>query len=168
MKTWFNGLAREVLTGEDLPVREPGVATGNTVANFQGYPNLPSDDSGLEVEIEGPSNLVMDVLEEMRQHFQLLQAQLVATNKELANIKNKDSDQAFAKTWQESATPETQDLSVGVVALLERPKVEDSQEYYVMLLKVEKAAGRATMNTHAELSKAEAAYEKKLRNFSTL
>ena len=50
VKTWFNGLAREVLTGEDLPVREPGVATGNTVANFQGYPNLPSDDSGVEME----------------------------------------------------------------------------------------------------------------------
>ena len=30
VKTWFNGLAREVLTG-DLPVLEPRVATGNTV-----------------------------------------------------------------------------------------------------------------------------------------
>ena len=47
VKTWFNGLAREVLTGEDLPVREPSVATGNTEANFQGYPSLPSEDSGL-------------------------------------------------------------------------------------------------------------------------
>ena len=35
MKTWFNGLAREVLTGEVLPVSEPSVATGSTVANFQ-------------------------------------------------------------------------------------------------------------------------------------
>ena len=31
VKTWFNGLAREVLTGENLPVRESSVATGNTV-----------------------------------------------------------------------------------------------------------------------------------------
>ena len=31
-------------------------ATGNTVATFQGYPSLPSDDSGLEVEMEGPSH----------------------------------------------------------------------------------------------------------------
>ena len=51
VKTWFNGLAREVLTGENLPVRESKVATGNTVATFQGYPSLPSDDSGSEVEI---------------------------------------------------------------------------------------------------------------------
>jgi len=50
--------------------------------------------------------------------------------------------------------------------LLERTKVEDSQEYYVSLLKVEKAAGRANMQTHAELSKAEAAYKEKLRDFS--
>ena len=55
MKTWFNGLAREVLTGEDLPVREPRVATGNTVATFQEYPNLSSENSGSDVEMEGPS-----------------------------------------------------------------------------------------------------------------
>jgi len=53
VKTWFNGLAREVLTGEDLSVSESSVATGNTVATFQGYPSLPSDDSGLEVDMEG-------------------------------------------------------------------------------------------------------------------
>ena len=35
VKTWFNGLAREVLTREDLPVSEPRVATGNTVVTFQ-------------------------------------------------------------------------------------------------------------------------------------
>ena len=100
VKTWFQGLAREVLTGEDLPVSGSRVATGNTVATFQGYPSLPSDDSGLEVEMEGPSHPVMDGLEEMRQQFQQLQAQLAATNRELANIKQKDKDQAFAKTRQ--------------------------------------------------------------------
>jgi len=71
VKTWFNGLAREVLTAEDLPVRGLRVATGNTVATFQGYPNLPSDNSGSEIEMEGPSNPVMDGLAEMRQQFQL-------------------------------------------------------------------------------------------------
>ena len=35
VKTWFNGLAREVLTGEDLPVRESSGATGKTVAPFK-------------------------------------------------------------------------------------------------------------------------------------
>ena len=34
VKTWFNGLAREVLTVEDLPVRVSSVTTGNTVATF--------------------------------------------------------------------------------------------------------------------------------------
>ena len=90
VKTWFNGLAREVLTGEDLPVRESSGATGNTVVNFQGYPSLPKDDSGSEVEMEGPSHPAMDGLEEMRQQFQLLQAQLADTKKEIVDIKKKD------------------------------------------------------------------------------
>ena len=34
------------------------------------------------------------------------------------------------------------------------------------LLKAEKAAGRANMQTHIDLSKAEAEYERKLRDFS--
>ena len=60
MKTWFNGLAREVLTVDDLPVRGQRGAPGNTVATFQEYPNLPSDDSGSEVEMEGQSHPAMD------------------------------------------------------------------------------------------------------------
>ena len=54
VKTWFNRLAREVLTGVDLPVSSVG--TGNTVATFQGFLSLPSDNSGSEVEMEGPSH----------------------------------------------------------------------------------------------------------------
>ena len=69
VKTWFNRLAREVLTGEDLPVSGLRVATGNTVATLQEYPSLPSDDSGSEVEMEGTSHPVMDGLEKMRQQF---------------------------------------------------------------------------------------------------
>ena len=166
VKTWFNGLAREVLTGEDLPAHEPRVATGNTVATVQGYPNLTSDDSGSELEMEGPSHPVMDGLALMRQQFQQLQAQLVGTNQELANIKKKDKDHAFARPWQEAATRETQDPIGRVVAVLEHTKVEDSQEYFVLLLKAEKAAGRANKQTHRDLSKAEAEYERKLRDFS--
>ena len=90
VKTWFNGLAREVLTGEDLPVRESSGATGNTVATFQGYPSLPSDDSGSEVEMEGPSHPAIDGISVIRQEFQLLQSQLTETEKEMAEIKQKD------------------------------------------------------------------------------
>ena len=142
VKTWFNGLAREVLTGEDLSVRESSVATGNTVDTFQGYPSLPSDDSETEVEMEGPSHPAIDGLAEIRQQFQQLQAQLTETKKELSDIKQKDKDKSFAQVWQESATQETQDPIRRVVAILERPKVEDSQEFYVSWLKAEKAAGR--------------------------
>ena len=53
----------------------------------------------------------------MRQPFQQLQAQLAGTNQELADLKKKDLDQAFARTWQESAIPETQDPIVSVVRL---------------------------------------------------
>ena len=166
VKTWFNGLPREVLTGEDLPVSEPSMATGNTVANFQGYPSLLSHDSGSEVEMEGPSHPAMDGLAEMRLQFQLLQAQLAETKKELADIKQNDKDKSFAQTWQESATPETQDPIGRVVAVLEHPKVEDSQEFYVSWLKAEKAVGRTDRQTFRDLSRAEAEYEKRLRDFS--
>ena len=109
VKTWFNGLAREVLTGENLPVRVSSVTIGNTVATFQGYPSLPSDDSGSEVEMEGPYHPAIDRMVEIRQQFQLLQAQLAETKKEMVEIKQKDKDKSFAQTWQESATLETQD-----------------------------------------------------------
>ena len=111
MKTWFNGLAREVLAGEDLPVRVSSVTTGNTVATFQGYPRLPSDDSELEGEMEGPSHPAIDGMAEIRQQFQMLQAQLAETKDKLANMERKDKEKSFAQTWQEAATPETQDLS---------------------------------------------------------
>ena len=96
MKTWFNGLAREVLTGEVLPVSEPSVATGSRVANFQRYPSLPSDDSGSEVEMEGPSHSTIDGMVEIMQQFQLLQAQLAETKKKLADIEQIDKDKSFA------------------------------------------------------------------------
>ena len=69
VKNFFNGLAREVLTGEDLPVRVPSVDTGNTVATSQGYPSLPSDDSESEGDMERPSHPGLDGMEEMRQQF---------------------------------------------------------------------------------------------------
>ena len=144
MKTWFNELARETLAEDHLSESEIRVATGNTVATFQGYPNLPSDDSGSGVEMEGPGTQATGVLAEMREQFKMLLVQQALTSKKLVDIKKKDSDQAFAKTWVGTATPETQDPIDRVVALLEAPKQEDSQEYYVRLLKAEKAAGRAT------------------------
>ena len=89
-------------------MRESSVATGNTVVTFQGYPSLPNDDSEMEVEKEGPSHPAIDSMAEIRQQFQLLQAQLAETKKELADIKQKDKDKLFAQTWQEAGTPETQ------------------------------------------------------------
>ena len=131
-------------------MRVSSVTTGNTVATFQGYPSLPSDDSGSEVEMEGPSNPAIDSTAEIRQQFQLLQAQLAETKKEMAEIKQKDKDKSFAQTWQESATPETQDPIGRVVSMLEPHKVEDSQEYYVSWLKKEKAEGRADRQTRSK------------------
>ena len=137
VKTWFNRLAREVLIGEELPVSESSVASGNTVATFQGYPSLPSDDSGSEVEMEVQSHPAIDDMAEIRQQFQLLQAHLMKTKEKFANIEQKDKDKSFAQTWQESATPETPDPIRRVVAILELPKVE----VYVSFLKAEKPAG---------------------------
>ena len=139
VKTWFNGLAREVLTGEDLPVRVSSVTTGNTVATFQCYPSLPSDDSESEGEMEGPSHPAIDGMAEIRQQFQRLQAQLTETKDKLASMERKDKEKSFTQTWQESATPETQDPIGRVVAILERPKVEDAQKVDLKYLKGEKA-----------------------------
>jgi len=71
--------------------------------------------------MEGPSRPAIDSMAEIRQQFQLLQAQLAETKKEMAEIKQKDKDKSFAQTWQESATPKTQDPIGRVVAMLERP-----------------------------------------------
>ena len=108
----------------------------------------------------------IDGMAEIRQQFQLLQAQLAETKKELVEIKQKDKDKSFAQIWQESATPETQDPIGRVFAMLERPKVEDSQAFYVSWLKAEKAVGRVDGQTFRDLSRAEAEYEKRLLNFS--
>ena len=48
-------------------MRVSSVTTGNTVATFQGYPSLPSDDSESEGEMEGPSHQGLDGMAEMRQ-----------------------------------------------------------------------------------------------------
>ena len=104
------------------------MATGNTVATFHGYPSLPSDDSETEVEMEGPSHPAMDSMAEIRQQFQLLQAQLSETKKVLAYIKQKDKDKSFSQKWQEAEGRRF-------------PRV------YVSFLKVEKAAGRGDRQT---------------------
>ena len=103
---------------------------------------------------------------EIWQQFQLLQAQLTETKKKLADIEQKDKDKSFAQTWQESATPETQDPIGRVVTILERPEVEDALECYVSYPKAEKAAGRGDRQTLRDLSRAEAEYKKRLMDFS--
>ena len=69
-------------------------------------------------------------------------------------MERKDQEKSFAQTWQESATPETQDPIGRVVAILDRPKVEDAQEVYVSYQKVEKAAGRGDRLRLRDLSSA--------------
>ena len=133
---------------------------------FQGYPSLPSDDSGSEVEMEGAPNPPTENMAVVMGQLQQLLAKQAVTDKKLADIEKKGTDQAFAKTWEESATPETQDPIGRVVALLDSAIQKDSQGYYVSLLKAKIVAGRAPLSTYAELSKAEAAYKKKMREFS--
>ncbi len=122
VKTWLNGLARETLAGDHLSDSELRVATGNTVATFQGYPSLPSDDSGSEVEMEGEPNPPMENMAEVMGQLQQLLVKQAVTDKKLADIEKQGMDQAFAKTWEESTTPETQDPFGRVIALLETAK----------------------------------------------
>ena len=80
--------------------------------------------------MEGPSHPAIDGMAEIRQQFQRLQAQLTETKDKLASMERKDKEKSFTQTWQEAATPETQDPIGRGVAMLERPKVEDAQEVY--------------------------------------
>ena len=115
VKTWFNGLARETLAGDYLSERAPNgsrvpagsVATGNTVAEFHGYLTLPSDDSEYEVEMEGQQSQQPDNMAVVMGQLKQLLTKQAETDRTLANIQKKDTDQSFAKTWEESAVPET-------------------------------------------------------------
>ena len=127
------------------------MTTGNTVATFQGYPSLPRDDSESEGEMEGPSHPAIDGMAEIRQQFQMLQAQLAETKEKLANMEQKDKEKSFAQTWQVAATSGTQDPIGRLVAILERPKVEDAQVDYLNYLKAEKAASRGDRQTLKDL-----------------
>ena len=91
---------------------------------------------------------------------------MTETKKKLADIEQKDKDKSFSQTWQESATPETQDPIGRIVAILELPKVEDAHKVYVSFLKAEKAAGRGDRQTLRDLSRGEAEYKKRLLDFS--
>ena len=53
--------------------------------------------------MEGPSYPAIDGMAEMRQQFQMLQAQLTETKEKLASMEQKDKEKSFAQTWQESA-----------------------------------------------------------------
>ena len=68
----------------------------------------------------------------MGQLQQLLVKQ-VGTDKEVVNTRKKDVDHTFAKTWEETSVPETQDSIGRVVAKLEKPKQEDAQRLYMGL-----------------------------------
>ena len=135
-----------------MPVRVSSVTIGNTVATFQCYPSLHSYDSESEEEMEGPCHPAIDGMAE--------------TKDKLANMEQKNKEKSFPQTWQEAATPETQDPIGRVVAILERPKVEDAQVDYLNYLKVEKAAGRGDRQTLRDLSRAEAEYKKRMLEFS--
>ena len=118
--------------------------------------------------MEGPSHPEIDSMAEIRQQFQLLQAQLSETKKELADIKQKDKDKSFAHAdmARVSDTGDTGSYIGRVVAVLERPKVEDSQEFYVSWLMAEKAEERGDRQKFRDLSRAEVEYEKRLLDFS--
>ena len=115
VKTWFNGLARETLAGDYLSERAPNgsrvpagsVATENTVAEFHGYLTLPSDDSEYEVEMEGQQSQQPDNMAVVMGQLKQLLTKQAETDRTLANIQKKDTDQSFAKKWEESAVPET-------------------------------------------------------------
>jgi hypothetical protein len=115
VKTWYNGLARETLAEDYLSERAPNgsrvpagsVATGNTVAEFHGYPTLPSDDAESEVKMEGQQSQQPDNMAVVMGQLKQLLTKQAETDRTLANIQKKDTDQSFAKTWEESAGPET-------------------------------------------------------------
>ena len=85
--------------------------------------------------------------------------------KQLASKQKKEAEQSFARTWKETATPETHDPIAKVIAKLEKPKQDAVTQKYMELLRADVAAGRADLNMYEELSKTEEAYSKNMIEF---
>ena len=133
--------------------------TSVTVEPFQGYPTLPSGKSDTElnmVENEASNPNPMEIM---------MQLKMDSLEKELKNLQQKEENMAFTQTWENNGVLETHDPIARVVAKLERPKKVERTLSYMELLRADVDSGRAYRHAHAELSKSEENYDKRMREF---
>ena len=184
VKTWFRDISRETVAGDYLPESEESAqqqdsaSTSSTVDPFQGYPTLPSnqypgyptlpsDKSDTEQDRMAEREILEAIRRELQQWLVNSAEQKSKTEvlkQELKNVKQKEVDKA--KTWEESAILETHDPIAKVVAKLEKQKKPDRSLAYLEILRVEVDAWGIDQNMYAELSKAEEAFSKKMREFN--
>ena len=124
---------------------------------------MPSDKLDTEPDMEEQQSQQPNPMEVIMRQMQQMQLKQDLLEKELNKAQQKEESKAFTKTWEETATLETQDPLARKVANLEKPKKVDKSLNYLEILQADVDSGRADRNTHAELRKAEKAYIKKMR-----
>ena len=169
--SFFKNVARETLAGDYMPESEPSVeeqqqgsaAANSTEEQDQGYPTLPSDESDSDLEMEGQQG---NPLEAVMQQLQQMKLELTEVKKQQKDDKKKEELKKFAQTWETCANPETHDPIARVVAKLERAKVKDGALEYLQYLREKRDSGARDESLYANLSKAEGAYYRTMREFN--
>ena len=174
VRTWFNGIARETLAGDNISAsalsvenqQQDSAAVRVTVEPCRGYPNLLSDKSYTELDIrqEETSGVSARNGDKMRE-LQQMRLETSALKRELQNIQTNKGNRVFAKTWENTAEPETHDPTAQVIARLEKPRTQDRTLNYIEMLRADVDTGRADRHTHAVLSKSEKTFDKRMREF---
>ena len=84
--------------------------------------------------MEGQQAPQPDNIEILMKQLQQIQVKQELMEKQLASKQKKEAEQSFARTWEETTTPETHDPIARVIAKLEKPK----QDAVTLTLGVEK------------------------------
>ena len=172
MTSFFKNVARETLTGDYMPESEPSVeeqqqgsaAANSTEEQDQGYPTLPSDESESDQEmLEGQQG---NPLEAVMQQLQQMKLELTEVKKQQKDNQKKEEQVSYAQTWETCANPETHDPIARVVNKLERVKVKDGALEYLQYLRDKRDSGARDESLFANLSKAEGAYYRTMREFN--
>ena len=131
-------------------------------------PSLPSED---KVDTELPTgcaggNPQLTEFQIIMQKTEQTELQSPANektlHKELQKVKMKKENWSFVQTWENNATPESQDPITRVQAMLKQSKIMDAQQKYKEHLNEQVADGTANMNTYKKLRNDEASLDKRI------
>ena len=91
----------------------------------QGYPTLPSDDSVSRIEMEEQQAPMPDNMDILLKQLQQIQVKQEMMERRQENKQKKEDEQSFARTWEETVSPETHVPIARVIGYMEKPKQGD-------------------------------------------